>query len=145
LVEVGWTDDHHDEDELDFPNEDGDTTVGRALGTLVLWNKADIVLYTPKSVPNTSQPSPSPQVAQVTTTTTTAAMAMIMMAAMSALHIARVQTHATHKEVQGVNWATKHHLQARAKGNVHSCRRNQKVRGTNPPPNSPTWNGRCGA
>jgi hypothetical protein len=57
LVEVGWTDDCHDEDELDFPNEDGDTTLGQALGTLVLWNKADIVFYTPKPAPNTSQPS----------------------------------------------------------------------------------------
>jgi hypothetical protein len=28
LVEVVWTDNHHDEDELDFANEEGDTTFG---------------------------------------------------------------------------------------------------------------------
>jgi hypothetical protein len=47
-------DDRHNEDELDFPNEDGDTTLGWALGMLVLWNKADIVFYTLKPVSNTS-------------------------------------------------------------------------------------------
>jgi hypothetical protein len=60
LVEVAWTDNHHDEDELDFANEEGDTTLGRALGTVVLWNKGDIVFYMPKSATKTSQPSPSP-------------------------------------------------------------------------------------
>jgi hypothetical protein len=44
MVEVMWTHGHHDDDELDFANEEGDTTLGRALGTRVLWNKADIVL-----------------------------------------------------------------------------------------------------
>jgi hypothetical protein len=79
-----------------------------------------------------------------TTTMTTAAMAMAMMAATSALHLARVRTRATHKEVQGVNRATKHRLQARAKGNVDPHQRRRKLRGTNLPPNSPTWNERCG-
>jgi hypothetical protein len=54
LVEVVWTDNHHDEDELDFANEEGDTTLGRALGTVVLWNKGDIVFYTPKVATKTS-------------------------------------------------------------------------------------------
>jgi hypothetical protein len=45
--------------------------------------------------------------------TTTKEMGMAMMAATAALlHVARVRTRATHKEVQGVNWATKHRLEA---------------------------------
>jgi hypothetical protein len=54
MVEVAWTHNHHNDDELDFPNEEGDTTLGRALGTRVLWNKVDIVLEMMKPV---SQPS----------------------------------------------------------------------------------------
>jgi hypothetical protein len=56
MVEVAWTHDHHNDDELDFPNEEGDTTLSRALGTCVLWNKADIVLEMMKLA---SQPSQS--------------------------------------------------------------------------------------
>jgi hypothetical protein len=59
-VEVAWTDNHHDEDELDFANEEGDTTFGQALGTVVLWNRGDIVFYTSKPATKTSQLSPSP-------------------------------------------------------------------------------------
>jgi hypothetical protein len=33
MVEVMWMHDHHDDDELDFPNEEGDMTLGRALST----------------------------------------------------------------------------------------------------------------
>jgi hypothetical protein len=60
VVEVMWTHDHHDDDELDFANEVGDTTLGRALGTRVLWNKADIILDMPKPASKSSQPSSSP-------------------------------------------------------------------------------------
>jgi hypothetical protein len=55
-----WTHDHHNDDELDFPNEEGDTTLGRVLSTRVLWNKADIILDMPKPVSKSSQPSSSP-------------------------------------------------------------------------------------
>jgi hypothetical protein len=73
-----------------------------------------------------------PRVAQLTTMMTVAAMATTMMAAPAALlHVARVPTRATDKEIQGVPLATKHRLQARAKGNVHQRRRSlQKKRGT---------------
>jgi hypothetical protein len=58
------------------------------------------------------------------TMTTVVVMATTMMAAPAALlHIARVLTQATNKEIQGVHLATKHRLQARAKGNVHQRRR----------------------
>jgi hypothetical protein len=60
VVEVMWTLDHHNDDELDFPNEEGDTTLGRVLDTRVLWNKADIILDMPKQVSKPSQPSSSP-------------------------------------------------------------------------------------
>jgi hypothetical protein len=59
-VEVLWTHNHHEDDELDFANEEGDTTLGRALGTRVLWNKPDIVLDMPKPASKSSQPSSSP-------------------------------------------------------------------------------------
>jgi hypothetical protein len=60
MVEVMWTHDHHDDDELDFPNEEGDTTLAWVLGTRALWNKADIILDMPKSASKPSQPSSSP-------------------------------------------------------------------------------------
>jgi hypothetical protein len=60
VVEVMWTHDHHDNDELDFPNEEGDTTLGQALSTHVLWNKANIVLDLSKPASKPSQPSSSP-------------------------------------------------------------------------------------
>jgi hypothetical protein len=50
VVEVAWTHDHHDDDELGFTNKEGDMTLGRALGTRVLWNKADIILKMMKPV-----------------------------------------------------------------------------------------------
>jgi hypothetical protein len=60
MVEVMWTYDHHDDDELDFANKEGDMTLGQALGTRVLWNKVDIVLDMPKPASKSSQPSSSP-------------------------------------------------------------------------------------
>jgi hypothetical protein len=57
VVEVAWMHDHHDEDELDFPTEEGAMTIGGALGMRVLWNKAYIFLEMPKLA---SQPSSSP-------------------------------------------------------------------------------------
>jgi hypothetical protein len=60
VVEVAWTHDHHDDDELGFPNKEGDTTLSRALGTRVLWNKAYIVLKMTKPVSQPSQPLSSP-------------------------------------------------------------------------------------
>jgi hypothetical protein len=54
MVEVMWMHNHHDDDELDFANEEGDTTLGRALGTRVLWNKANIVLDMPKPASKSS-------------------------------------------------------------------------------------------
>jgi hypothetical protein len=60
MVEVMWMHDYHDNDELDFPNEEGDTTLGQVLGTCVLWNKVDIVLDMLKLASKPSQPSSSP-------------------------------------------------------------------------------------
>jgi hypothetical protein len=54
------THDHHDDDELDFPTEEGAMTLGAGLGLRVLWNKADIVLETPKPTSQPSQPLLSP-------------------------------------------------------------------------------------
>ena len=58
LVDVAWTDDEFESDELDIPTEEGSTTIGDALDTRVLWNKADIALEKLASKP--SQPSSSP-------------------------------------------------------------------------------------
>jgi hypothetical protein len=52
--------DHHEEDELDFPTEEGAMTLSYALGFQVLWNKADIELQMLKPVSQPSQPSSSP-------------------------------------------------------------------------------------
>jgi hypothetical protein len=54
MVEVAWMHDHQNEDELDFPTEEGATTIGGALGMRVLWNKAYIFFEMPKPA---SQPS----------------------------------------------------------------------------------------
>jgi len=59
LLDVVWTDDMFDNDELDYPTEGG-TTIGNALGCRVLWNKADIVLEMRKPASKPSQPSSSP-------------------------------------------------------------------------------------
>jgi hypothetical protein len=54
LVEMAWTHDDFEEDELDFPTEEGARLIDGALGLCVLWNKADIVLKMPTLA---SQPS----------------------------------------------------------------------------------------
>jgi len=60
LVYVAWMADDFDKDELDIPTEDGARTIGAALGSRVLWNKADIVLKmrSPASKPSQLPPSP---------------------------------------------------------------------------------------
>jgi hypothetical protein len=60
MVEVAWMHDHHDEDELDFPTEEGATTIGGARGMHVLWNKAYIFFEMLKPASQPSQPSSSP-------------------------------------------------------------------------------------
>ena len=60
MVDVAWTDDDFDSIELDYPTEEGATTLGRAIGSRVLWNKADIVFEEHKPASKTSQPSSSP-------------------------------------------------------------------------------------
>jgi hypothetical protein len=44
-----------DSDELDFPTEEGATIIGSAIGSRVLWNKADIVLEKQKLASIASQ------------------------------------------------------------------------------------------
>ena len=59
VVHIAWVAEEHEKDELDYPLEDGNTTIHHALGLRVVWNKADIVLMEkPTSKP--AQPSPSP-------------------------------------------------------------------------------------
>ena len=60
LVHVLWMADKHERDELDYPTEEGATTIGRALGSRVLWNNAHIVLLIEKPASKPAQPSPSP-------------------------------------------------------------------------------------
>jgi hypothetical protein len=50
LVEVAWTHDDFEEDELDFPTKEGAKFIGGALNLRVLWHKADIVLELPMPV-----------------------------------------------------------------------------------------------
>ena len=59
MVHIAWVAEEHEKVELDYPLESENTTIGHALGLVVLWNKADIVLMEkPASKP--AQPSPSP-------------------------------------------------------------------------------------
>ena len=58
LVDMAWTADQCDGDELDIPTEEGGTTLGHAIGSRVLWNKADIALE--RLASKLSQPSSSP-------------------------------------------------------------------------------------
>jgi len=60
LVDVAWTHNDYEEDELDFPTEDGIRFIDGTIGSRMLWNKADIFLeiLTPASQP--SRPSSSP-------------------------------------------------------------------------------------
>ena len=60
MVHMAWVAEEHEKDELDYPIEDGTTTIYRAIGLRVLWNKADIVLLIEKSASKPAQPSSSP-------------------------------------------------------------------------------------
>jgi hypothetical protein len=59
-VEVTWTHDDYDDEEIDFPTEEEATNLRGTLGCIVLWNKEDIIMdmLTPRSKP--SEPSTSP-------------------------------------------------------------------------------------
>jgi hypothetical protein len=59
-VDVSWTADDYDRDELNFPTEDGATTISVAIGSRVLWNKADIAFEKQKPASKPSQPSSPP-------------------------------------------------------------------------------------
>ena len=52
--------DEFENDELDFPTEEGCTTIAGALGMRMLWNKADIVLEEKKLASKPSEPLSSP-------------------------------------------------------------------------------------
>ena len=59
MVHIAWVAEEHKKVELDYPLESGTTTIGHALGLVVLWNKADIVLME-KTTSKPKQSSPSP-------------------------------------------------------------------------------------
>ena len=59
LVDMAWTADQCDGDELDIPTEEGGTTLGHAIGSRVLWNKADFAFEERKPASKPSQPSSS--------------------------------------------------------------------------------------
>ena len=60
LVHMAWVAEEHKKDELDYPTEDGATTIRHAIRSRALWNKADIVLLIEKSASKPAQPSSSP-------------------------------------------------------------------------------------
>jgi len=62
LVDVAWTADEFEGQELDYPTEwEGITTIGSAIiGMTVLWNKADIDLKPKERTPPPPQPPSSP-------------------------------------------------------------------------------------
>ena len=60
LVDVAWMADDFDSDELEFPTEDGVTTLGGAIGSRILQNKADILFEERKPALKPSQPSSPP-------------------------------------------------------------------------------------
>jgi len=59
-VVVAWTNIEFEEDELDFPTEDGIRFIGGTISSCVLWNKSDILLEMPTPASQPSQPSSSP-------------------------------------------------------------------------------------
>jgi hypothetical protein len=64
-VEVAWTNVDFDQEEIDIPTDDGGRLLGSTLGSVVLWNKADIVLEMPTpstqpSLPGSSLPGDDP-------------------------------------------------------------------------------------
>jgi hypothetical protein len=46
-VNVTWTHDDYDEEEIDIPTKDNDRYIRGILGAFVLWNKEDIILDMP--------------------------------------------------------------------------------------------------
>jgi hypothetical protein len=59
-VTVTWTHNDYEEEEIDFPTEEGDRYIRGILGTCVLWNKEDIVLVMPMPRSQPSKPPTSP-------------------------------------------------------------------------------------
>jgi hypothetical protein len=59
-VEVAWTNADFNQKEIDIPMDDGGRLIGSTLGSVVLWNKADIMLEmpTPLTQPLLSGSSP---------------------------------------------------------------------------------------
>jgi hypothetical protein len=47
--EVTWTHDDFEEEEIDFPTEEGAKYIRGILGCIVIWNKEDIILEMPMS------------------------------------------------------------------------------------------------
>jgi hypothetical protein len=60
-VDVAWTNTDFEQEELDIPTEERVRLIGGALGSQVLWNKADIMLEmsTPASQPSQLSSSPT--------------------------------------------------------------------------------------
>jgi hypothetical protein len=112
VVEVMWTHDHHDDDELDFPNEEGDMTLGRVLGTRVLWNKANIVLDMLKPASKPSQPSSSPPGGPSDDDDDNSGDGNGDDGSHGSTPARSPRPDTRHKKVQGVNQATKHRLHA---------------------------------
>jgi hypothetical protein len=52
-VNVTWTHDDYEEEEIDFPTEEGDKYIRGIISSCVLWNKEDIILdmLMPRSQP----------------------------------------------------------------------------------------------
>jgi hypothetical protein len=59
-VEVAWTNADFDQEEIDIPTDDGGRLLSSTLGSVVLWNKVDIMLEmsTPSTQPSLSGSSP---------------------------------------------------------------------------------------
>jgi hypothetical protein len=59
-VEVAWTNVDFDQEEIDIPTDDGGRLLSSTLGSVVLWNKANIVLEMPTPSTQPSLPGSSP-------------------------------------------------------------------------------------
>jgi hypothetical protein len=59
-VNVTWTHKDYDEEEIDFPTEEGDRYIKGVLSSCVLWNKEDIILEMSMPRTNPLEPSKSP-------------------------------------------------------------------------------------
>jgi hypothetical protein len=60
-VEVAWMNTDFDQEEIDIPTDDGGRLLDSTLGSVVLWNKADIVLEMPTPSTQPSLPGSSPR------------------------------------------------------------------------------------